>query len=48
MVESLDALPAINLGAQVAALTAHGQENSNRFMTLEEENTTLHHENRML
>ena len=34
--------------AQIAALTAQVQENTSRFMALEEENTTLRRENRNL
>ena len=32
--------------AQIAALTAQVQENANRFLALEDENATLHRENR--
>ena len=48
MAESLDAPSAIDIAAHIAALTAQGQENSNQLMALEEENTTLRRENRML
>ena len=48
MAESSDAPPAVNFVAQIASLTAQAQENSNRFMALEEENTTLHRENHRL
>ena len=48
MAESSDAPPVIDLVAQIAALTMQVQENSNRLMALEEENTTLRHENCML
>ena len=34
--------------AQIAALTAQVQENANRFLALEDENTTLRRENRNL
>ena len=48
MAESSDAQPAVDLAAQIAVLTAQAQENSNRLMALEEENTTLSRENRAL
>ena len=48
MAESSDAPPAIDIAAQIAILTAQAQENSNRLMALEEENTTLRRENRTL
>ena len=48
MTESSDAPPVVDLVAQIAALTAQVQENSNRFMTLEDENATLRRENRTL
>ena len=48
MAESSDAPPAINIAAQIVVLTAQAQENSNRLMALEEENTTLRRENRTL
>ena len=48
MVESSDTLLAIDLAAQFAVLTAQAQDNSFRLMALEEENTTLHRENRSL
>lgn len=47
MAESSNTPPATNLAAHITALTAQVQENSNRFMTLEDENATLRHENRM-
>ena len=48
MVESSDALPVIDIAAQIAILTVQAQENSNRLMALEEENTTIRRENRTL
>ena len=48
MAESSDAPLAVDLTAQVAALTAQAQVNSNRFMALEEDNMMLHCENRTL
>ena len=48
MAESSDAPPAIDIAAQIAILTAQAQENSNRLMALEEENTILRRENRTL
>ncbi|KAL5560386.1 hypothetical protein UlMin_036597 [Ulmus minor] len=48
MAESSDAPPAIDIAAQIAVLTAQAQENSNRLMALEEENTTLRREKRTL
>ena len=34
-----------NFTAQIATLTAQVQENANRFLALEDENTNLYHEN---
>ena len=48
MAESSDAPPAVDIAAHIAILTAQTQENSNRLMALEEENTTLRRENRTL
>ena len=48
MAESSDALPAVDIVAQITILTTQAQENSNRLMALEEENTTLRRENRTL
>ena len=48
MAESLDIPPTIDFTSHIATLTAHVQENSNRFMTLEDENMALHLENRTL
>ena len=48
MAESSDAPSTIDFTAQIATLTAQAQENSNRLKALEEENTTLCHENRTL
>ena len=48
MAESSDALLAIDFTDQIVALTVQAQENSNRLMALEEENTTLRRENRTL
>ena len=39
---------AIDFAAQIVALTAQAQENSNQLMALEEENTTLRRKNRTL
>ena len=48
MVENADTSPTINFATQIAALIAQVQENSNRFMTLEDENMALRLENRTL
>ena len=48
MAESLDAPPVVDLAAQIVALIAHAQENSNQLMVLEDENMTLRCENRTL
>ena len=46
MVENTDTPPsAPNFVAQIAVLTAQVQENANRFLALEDENTTLRREN---
>ena len=49
MAENTDTPPsAPDFTAQIAALTAQVQENANKFLALEDENATLHHENRNL
>ena len=48
MAEGSNAPSVVDIAAQIAVLTAQAQENSNRLMALEEENTTLRRENRML
>ena len=48
MVESLDNLSTADLVAQIAALTAQVQKNSNKFIALEDKNHTLRIENRTL
>ena len=46
MAENMDTHPSIpDFAAQIAALTAHVQENANRFLALEDENATLRREN---
>jgi len=49
MAENTDTSPyAPDFVAHIAALTALVQENTNKFLALEDENTTLHCENRNL
>ena len=49
MAENTDTHPsAPDFAAQIAALTAQVQENANKFLALEDYNTTLRRENRML
>ena len=48
MVENVDTLLTNDLTTQITALIAQVQENSNRFMALEDKNTTLYGENRTL
>ena len=49
MAENTDTPPfAPDFVAQIAALTAQVQENANKFLALEDENATLHRENRNL
>ena len=49
MAENTDTPPsAPDFVAQITALTAQVQENANRFLALEDENVTLHRENRNL
>ena len=49
MAENTDTPPsAPDFAAQVAAITAQVQENANKFLALEDENTTLRRENRNL
>ena len=49
MAENTDPPPsAIDFVSQITALTAQVQENANRFLALEDENTTLRRENRNL
>ena len=49
MAENSDTPPsAPNFAAQIAALTAQVQENANKFLAIEDENTTLCRENRNL
>ena len=49
MAENTDTPPsAPDFAAQIAALTAQVQENANKFLALEDENTTMRRENRNL
>ncbi len=48
MVENANTSPTIDFAAQITALIAQVQKNSNRFMTLEDENMALRLENRTL
>ena len=49
MVKNTDIPPSVpDFVAQIAALTAQVQENANKFLPLENENTTLRRENRNL
>ena len=49
MAENSETPPsAPNFTAQIAVLTTQVQENANKFLALEDENATLHRENRNL
>ena len=48
MAEISDTLPTINFTAQIVALAAQVQENSNKFMTVEAECVNLRVENSTL
>ena len=49
MAESSDTPPsALDFAPQITVLTAQVQENANHFLALEEDNVTLHCENRNL
>ena len=48
MVDNIDALLTNDLTAQIVSMNAQVQENSNCFMTLENENAILHVQNQTL